>query len=62
VIFHCIKSQIKKEIAQQPGVVAHALIPALGRQRQRQMDFEFKASLVYRVSSRTPGLHRKTLS
>jgi hypothetical protein len=27
------------------------LIPALGR--QRQADFEFEASLVYRVSSRT---------
>jgi hypothetical protein len=29
------------------------LIPALRRQRQRQVDSEFKASLVYRVSSRT---------
>jgi hypothetical protein len=28
------------------------LIPALGR-RQRQADFEFEVSLVYRVSSRT---------
>jgi hypothetical protein len=31
-----------------------ALIPALGRLRQRQVDlYEFKASLVYIVSSRT---------
>ena len=30
------------------------LIPALGRWRQRQVDLcEFKASLVYRVSSKT---------
>jgi hypothetical protein len=31
-----------------------ALILALGRQRQRQADlYEFKASLVYRVNSKT---------
>jgi hypothetical protein len=29
------------------------LIPALGRQRQRQAISEFEASLVYKVSSRT---------
>ena len=35
-------------------VVAHAFIPALRRQRQRQADLcEFKANLVYRMSSRT---------
>jgi hypothetical protein len=33
------------------------LIPALGR--QRQADFEFKASLVYRVSSRIPRATQK---
>jgi hypothetical protein len=35
------------------------LIPAL--RRQRQADFEFEASLVYRVPGQ-PGLHRETLS
>ena len=34
------------------GVVAHALIPALARQRQAEL-CEFKVSLVYRVSART---------
>ena len=33
-------------------MVAHTLIPALGRQRQADF-FEFKTNLVYRVSSRT---------
>ena len=33
-------------------MVAHTLIPALGRQRQAYL-YEFKASLVYMVSSRT---------
>ena len=38
------------------------LIPALGRQRQVDLS-EFKASLVYKKSSRTPRLlHRETLS
>jgi hypothetical protein len=32
------------------GMVISALIPALGR--QRQVDLEFEASLVYRVNSR----------
>lgn len=37
------------------------LIPAV--RRQRQVDLcKFEASLVYRVSSRPPGLHRETLS
>jgi hypothetical protein len=36
-------------------------IPALGRQRQVKL-CEFKASLFYTVSSRTPGIHRETLS
>jgi hypothetical protein len=36
------------------------LISALGRQ-SRQI-FEFEASQVYRVSSRTARLHRETLS
>ena len=34
------------------SIVAHTLIPALGRQRQADL-CEFEASLVYRVSSRT---------
>ena len=40
------------KIKQQLGVVVLALIPALGRQRQVDL-YEFEASLVYRVSSRT---------
>jgi hypothetical protein len=41
-------------------VVAHTFSPTpLGRQRQANL---FKASLVYRVSSPQPGLHRETLS
>lgn len=36
------------------------LIPAL--ERQRKASFEFKASLVYRASSRIVGLHTETLS
>jgi hypothetical protein len=36
------------------------LIPALRRQRQAEL-YEFKASLMYRVNSRTAGLHRETL-
>jgi hypothetical protein len=37
------------------------LIPAPGRQKQVGL-CELKASLVYIVSSRLPGLHRETLS
>ena len=37
-----------------------ALISALKRQRQTDL-CEFKASLVYRVSSRVMGLHRENL-
>ena len=38
------------------------LIPALGRQRQADL-CEFKASIVYKVSSRTArATHRETLS
>jgi hypothetical protein len=42
-----------------PGVLAHAFIPALRKQRQVDL-WEFQASLVYRVSSRTARtLYRK---
>jgi hypothetical protein len=34
-----------------PEVVVHILIPALGRRKQEELH-EFKASLVYRASSR----------
>jgi hypothetical protein len=34
------------------GVVMHALIPTLGRQRQVAL-CEFKAKFIYRVSART---------
>jgi predicted nucleic acid-binding Zn ribbon protein len=39
------------------------LIPALGRQRQRQrqVDLRVQASLVYRIISEQPGLHKGTL-
>ena len=37
------------------------LVPAFGRQRQVDL-CEFKASLVYRVSSRTSRIHRETQS
>jgi hypothetical protein len=37
------------------------LIPALKKQRPED-PCEFEASLVYKVSFRTPGLHRETLS
>jgi hypothetical protein len=37
------------------------IIPTLGRQRQAYV-CQFEASLVYRVISRTAGLHRETLS
>jgi hypothetical protein len=37
------------------------LTPALQRQKQEDL-CEFKASLVYRVNSEKPGLHRETLS
>lgn len=40
--------------------VAHSSTSALGS-RDRQIS-EFKASLVYKVSSRTAGLHRENLS
>ena len=47
-------------------MVAHPLIPALGRQRQEDL-CEFRVSLVYRVSSKTsratqrnPVLENKT--
>jgi hypothetical protein len=36
-------------------------MPALGRKRQVDL-CEFGTSLVYRVTSRTAGLHRETLS
>jgi hypothetical protein len=39
--------------------VAHALIPALGRQGRRIS--EFKASLIYRVSSRTARATQRKL-
>jgi hypothetical protein len=43
------------------AVVAHTFNPST--QRQRQADLcEFKASLVYRGSFRTLGLHRENLS
>jgi hypothetical protein len=42
-------------------VVAHAFNPALGRQRQADL-CEFEASLIYRVSSRTPRTNRENLS
>jgi hypothetical protein len=41
-------------------MVAHTLIPALGRWRWADL-YEFKASLVYRESFRT-GLRRETLT
>lgn len=40
------------------GLVAHALIPAPGRQRQAEL-WEFKASLVFGASSRTAGAMEK---
>jgi hypothetical protein len=43
------------------GVVAHSLNPSTGRQRPADVR-EFKASLVYLVSSRLARLHRDTLS
>jgi hypothetical protein len=36
-------------------------VPQLSGGRSRQIS-EFEASLVYKVSSRKPGLHRETLS
>jgi hypothetical protein len=44
--------------------VAYVFIPITGKQRQKdQKDLcELEASLVYRVSSRQPGLHREILS
>jgi hypothetical protein len=39
-----------KNIINRPGMVAHAFNPSRGRGRRTS---EFKASLVYRVSSRT---------
>lgn len=39
-------------------MVAHALIPAPGRQRQAEL-WEFKASLVFGASSRTAGAMEK---
>lgn len=46
-------SPMSCEIAQ-AAPVAHDLVPALGRQRQRQADFcEFEGSLDYRANSTT---------
>jgi hypothetical protein len=44
------------EVSNKLGVVTHAFNP-----RGRQIS-EFETILVYRVSLRQPGLHRKTLS
>ena len=41
-----------KRVIGSQAVVVHTLIPVLGRQKQADL-CEFKASLVYRVSSRT---------
>jgi hypothetical protein len=41
--------------------MSQVVIPALGRQRQVEL-CEFKASLVYRVNSVQPRLHKETLS
>jgi hypothetical protein len=38
-----------------------SLVPSFRRQRQVNI-YEFKASLVYRVSAGQPGLHREMLS
>ena len=43
------------------GVVVHAFNPRSWWERQA-VPYKFKASLVYRVSARTAGLHRETLS
>jgi hypothetical protein len=43
------------------AVVAHAFNPSTWEGRGRQIS-EFETRLVYRVSSRQPGLYRETLS
>lgn len=40
-------------------VVTHALTSALGR--QKQADYEFEVSLIYRANSRIPRAHKETL-
>lgn len=49
---YCQRIVILKVLAQTQAVGHTLLIPAIGRQRQVEL-FEFKASLVYVVSSRT---------
>ena len=45
---------------QNQAVVAHTLIPALGRQKKvKRWLSEFKVSLVYRVPLGQSGLHRE---
>jgi hypothetical protein len=43
-------------------VVAHAFNPSTPQAEAEAGRFEFEVSLVYRVSSKTANLHRKTLS
>lgn len=44
-----------------PDLVTHTLIPALGRQKQKDL-CKFKASLIYIVSSQPAGLYNETPS
>ena len=55
----CLEFSVFKKL--RPGGAGALLIPALGRQIQVDL-CELEASLVYRVSSRTLGLHSQTLS
>lgn len=58
VRIHCTKKIISNKRGRQLAVMAHMLIPSLGRQKPSDLR-EFEASMVCKASSRTARAVRK---